>query len=128
MAAWSLPVLEIAPPKNPNVFRDVIPLLVRLDEAFGTRPLAKLLDVGSGTVSSWKSRRHAISPEYAKRVIDLHDVMVRAFQVYQPRPAMDWLVGNDPFLDHARPIDILVKQGAAPLIMALNAFEALGYA
>jgi uncharacterized protein (DUF2384 family) len=49
--------------------------------------------------------------------------MVRALQVYKPRTAMDWLVGNDPFLDHARPIDVLVKHGAAPLIVALDAFE-----
>lgn len=128
MAAWTLPLLEIAPPKNPSALTDVVPLLVRLDAAFGTRPLAKLLDVGSGTVSSWKSRRHSISPEYARRVTELHNVMVRALQVYRPRVAMDWLVGSEPFLDHARPIDVLVKHGAAPLIMALDAFEALGYA
>jgi hypothetical protein len=41
---------------------------------------------------------------------------------------MDWLVGSEPFLDDARPIDILVKDGAAPLIRALHAIEALAYA
>ena len=128
MAAWTLPVLEIEPPKNPTALSDVLPLLERLVAAFGTRPVAKLLDVGAGTVTNWKGHRHAISAEYAKRIIELHDVMVRALQVYKPRTAMDWLVGNDPFLDHARPIDVLVKHGAAPLIVALNAFESLGYA
>jgi uncharacterized protein (DUF2384 family) len=128
MAAWTLPVLEIEPPKNPGALSDVLPLLERLVAAFGTRPVAKLLDAGAGTVSNWKGHRHAISPEYAKRIIELHDVMVRALQVYKPRTAMDWLVGNDPFLDHARPIDVLVKHGAAPLIVALDAFESLGYA
>jgi uncharacterized protein (DUF2384 family) len=128
MAAWTLPVLEIEPPKNPALLSDVLPLLERLVGAFGTRPVAKLLDIGAGTITNWKRGRHTMSPEYAKRVIELHDVMVRALQVYQPQVAMDWLVGNDPFLDHARPIDVLVTRGAAPLIVALDAFEALGYA
>ena len=128
MAVWTVPVLEIEPPKNPAALADVLPLLERLDAAFGTRPLATLLDVGSGTVTNWKRRRHPVSPEYAKRVIELHDVMVRALQIHQPRIAMDWLVGHDLFLDDARPIDVLVKHGAAPLIGALDAFEALGYA
>lgn len=128
MAAWNLPVLDIEPPKNPTALSDVLPLLERLVEAFGARPIGKLLDVGAGTVTNWKNRRHTISTEYAKRVIELHDVMVRALQVYPSRVAMDWLVGNDSFLDNARPIDVLVVRGAAPLIVALDAFEALGYA
>jgi uncharacterized protein (DUF2384 family) len=128
MTIWALPVLEIAPPKNPHALSDVLPLLVRLDAAFGTRRIAKLLDVGSGTVANWKSGRHAISPEYARRVIELHDVLVRALQAFQPRTAMDWLVGNEPFLDGARPIDVLVTRGAAPLIEALASIEATGYA
>ena len=128
MATWSLPVLEIEPPKNPSALADVVPLLERLEAAFGTRSIAKLLDVGAGTVTNWKRRRHAISPEYAKRVIELHDVLVRALQVFQPRTAMDWLVGSEPFLDGARPIDVLVTRGAAPLITALAGIEATAYA
>jgi uncharacterized protein (DUF2384 family) len=128
MANWTLPVLDIDPPKNPGALADVVPLLERLVAAFGTRPLARLLDVEAGTVTNWTSRRRNISHDLAKRIMDLHDVLTRALQIYQPRTAMDWLVGNDPFLDYARPIDVLVKQGAAPLIVALEAFEALGYA
>ena len=128
MASWTLPVLEIDPPKNPQALADVVPLLERLESAFGTRPIAKLLDIGAGTVTNWKRRRHAISPEFAKRVIELHDVLVRALQVFPPQVAMDWLVGNEPFLNGARPIDVLVARGAAPLIHALAAVDATAYA
>jgi putative toxin-antitoxin system antitoxin component (TIGR02293 family) len=128
MATWSPLVLEIAPPKNPGALSDVLPLLERLDAAFGTSAVAKLLDVGSGTVTNWKKGRHTISPEYAQRVIELHDVLVRALQIFQPQIAMDWLVGAEPFLDGARPIDVLVSRGAAPLIDALAAIEATAYA
>ena len=54
--------------------------------------------------------------------------MVRALQVFPAKVAMDWLVGREPFLDNARSIDVLVTRGAAPLIRALEAFEALSYA
>jgi uncharacterized protein (DUF2384 family) len=128
MALWTLAVLAIDPPKNPSALADVIPLLERLKAAFGTRSVAKLLDVAPGTVSNWVAHRHPISGEYAKRVIDLHDVLVRALQVYQPKIAMDWLVGSEPFLNGARPVDVLVRRGAAPLIEALAAIEAGAYA
>jgi uncharacterized protein (DUF2384 family) len=64
----------------------------------------------------------------AKRVMDLHDVLTRALQVFQPRTAVEWLVGNEPFLDHARPIDVLVSRGSAPLIDALEGIDSAGYA
>jgi uncharacterized protein (DUF2384 family) len=128
MPAWTLPVLQIDPPKNPGALTDIVPLLDRLVSAFGTRPLARLLDIEPGRVTNWTSRRRNISHDMAKRIMDLHEVLTRALHVYKPRTAMDWLVGNDPFLDHARPIDVLVTLGAAPLILALEAFEALGYA
>ena len=39
-----------------------------------------------------------------------------------------WLVGNEPFLRRRRPIDVLVIEGAAPLIAALNPLEDRAYA
>jgi len=120
-------VLQIDPPKNPAALADVIPLLDRLVSAFGTRPLARLLDVEPGTVTNWSTRRRNLSEESAKRIMDLHDVMTRALQVFQPRTAMDWLVGNEPHLDHARPIDVLVSRGSAPLIEALRSIDSGGY-
>jgi len=128
MTTWTLAVLQIAPPKNPGALSDVVPLLERLVAAFGTRPVARLLDVQPGTVTNWASRRRNIGHEMAKRVMDLHDVLTRALQVFQPRSAVEWLVGNEPFLDHARPIDVLVSRGSAPLIDALEGIDSAGYA
>lgn len=128
MAAWTLPLLQIDPPKNPSALSDLHPLLDRLVAAFGTRPLARLLDVEAGTVTNWTNRRRNIGEDSARRILDLHDVLTRALQVFPPRTAMDWLVGREPFLDHARPIDVLVARGSAPLIEALRNIDAGGYA
>jgi uncharacterized protein (DUF2384 family) len=128
MGPWSLPLQEIKTPKNLARLSDVVPLLDRLESALGTRPLAKLLDASPTMVSNWKARRYAISSKYAKRVIELHDALVRALQVLDPDAVMEWLVGHEPFLNFARPIDVLVTRGASPLIDALAAIEATGYA
>jgi uncharacterized protein (DUF2384 family) len=128
MMSWSAALLDIDPPRHPEALADVLPLLERLDAAFGTRAVARLLGIGASTISNWKRGRHAISGEYAVRIMDLHDVMVRALNVYQPRVAMDWLVGHNAFLNGARPIDVLVARGSAPLVDALRAQEAGAYA
>ena len=128
MPAWTVPLLEIDPPKHPEALTDLVPLLERLVGAFGTRPLALLLGVKAGSVTNWTTRRRNLSPESRQRIMDLHDVLTRALQVFQPRTAVDWLVGNEPFLDHARPIDVLVARGSAPLIEALKNIESGGYA
>jgi len=61
-------------------------------------------------------------------VIDLDSVLSHSTRVFVPQAAMDWLVGNEPFFDGARPIDVLASQGASPLIAALAAIEATAYA
>jgi uncharacterized protein (DUF2384 family) len=128
MPSWNVPVLEINPPKHPEALTDLVPLLERLIAAFGTRPLALLLDVKAGSVSNWAARRRNLNVESRQRIMDLHDVLTRALHVFAPRTAVDWLVGNEPFLDHARPIDVLVARGSAPLIEALKNIDSGGYA
>ncbi|TAM61778.1 DUF2384 domain-containing protein [bacterium] len=126
--AWSLLLQYLEAPTNPGALSAVQPLLARLVEAYGIRPLARLLGVGPGTVANWNSGRRRMSAEMTKRVIDLHDILNRALQVFPPDTAARWLVSSEPFLDHHRPIDVLALRGAAPLIEALEAIDAGAYA
>jgi uncharacterized protein (DUF2384 family) len=126
--SWVVPVLAIDPPTNPNALADLVPLLARLVAAFETTHIAKLLDVDVEMLEPWLARRQRISYDIAKRVMALHEVMTRALQIHSARTTVDWLVGNDPFLNHARPLDVLVLRGSAPLIEALEAFDSGGYA
>lgn len=126
--SWTVTVDRIDPPRDPAVLADVHPLLDRLVRAFGPRPLARLLGVRPGSVANWTSGHREISAEMARRVIDLHDILNRALQVFQPSTAAQWLSGNEPFLDNKRPIDVLVLRGAAPLIEALDNIESGAYA
>jgi len=56
-----------------------------------------------------------------RRIIDLHDVLTRILRVYSREAAAIWLVGSEPLLGGARPIDVLVTEGAAPVIRTIDA-------
>jgi uncharacterized protein (DUF2384 family) len=115
--------------KNADALRDVFPLFIRLTNAFGSNAeVARLLDVDPAMVSRWRKGTAEISSDMKGRIIDLHDVFNRALQVFRPKHAMLWLVGSEPFFGGARPLDVLVRRGVTPLIEALAAIEADGYA
>lgn len=99
---------------------DIKPLLNRVVAALGTNASARLLDADRGQVSRWISGKEAIGSEMARRVIDLHDVLTRVLRVYGREAAALWLVGSEPLLGGARPIDVLGIEGAAPVIRAID--------
>lgn len=121
--SWTLTDPQRETIRKPKALSNVFPLLERLITAFGPNATARLLDVGLENITNWRTRRRTIDPVYARRIIDLHDIFNRALQTLQPSTVMTWLVGNEPLLNHRRPVDVLVMEGAAPLITALNAIE-----
>jgi uncharacterized protein (DUF2384 family) len=54
------------------------------------------------------------------RIVDLHDVLTRILRVYNREVAAMWLVGSEPLLGGARPIDVLAMEGAAPVIRTID--------
>lgn len=117
----------LAVPKDTRALADVRPLLARIVAAYGHNAVARLLDVDAAMVTRWR-RGGKISAAMSRRILDLHAVLVRALQVFAPDVATQWLVGHEPFLNEARPIDVLAVRGAGPLIEALDAIAAGAYA
>jgi len=64
----------------------------------------------------------------ARRIVDLHDVLTRILRVYSREAAAMWLVGSEPLLGGARPIDVLATEGAAPVIRTIDGIAAGAYA
>ncbi|HXB84369.1 MAG TPA: hypothetical protein VNU22_13545 [Candidatus Acidoferrum sp.] len=124
---WSPMIDPFVALKDSRALADVRPLLARLVAAYGHNPIARLLDVDAAMLTRWK-RGAKISPAMAHRILDLHAVLARALQIFAPQVATQWLVGHEPFLDEARPIDVLGVRGAAPLIEALDAIAGGAYA
>jgi hypothetical protein len=124
---WIPSIDSLAKLKNPQALADIHPLLLRLVEAYGHTPLSGLLDVDTEVLTRW-TRGTKIDPAMSHRILDLHTVLVRAFQLFPPTVVTHWLVGHEPFLNDERPIDVLAARGAGPLIEALDAIETGTYA
>jgi uncharacterized protein (DUF2384 family) len=107
---------------------DLVLLLGRTLEALGTNAAARLLDVDRAQVSRWKARTESISPEMGSRIVNLHDVLTRILRVLDREAAELWLVGSEPLLGGARPIDVLAIEGAAPVIRCIDGIAQGAYA
>ena len=89
---------------------DVRPLLARIVEALGTNAAGRLLGADRAQVSRWSSGTELVSAEMGRRIVDLHDVLTRILRVYHRDAAEMWLLGSEPRLGGARPIDGLALE------------------
>jgi uncharacterized protein (DUF2384 family) len=70
----------------------------------------------------------SIGEETGRRIIDLHNALTRIMRVYGRETAAMWLVGSEPLLGGARPIDVLVTEGAASVVRAIDGIGEGSYA
>ena len=111
-----------------DALADVQPLLARIIDALGTNAAARLLGADRAQVSRWRARSEPVGAEMGRRIVDLHDVLTRILRVYSREAAAMWLVGSEPLLGGARPIDVLAMEGAAPVVRTIDGIAAGAYA
>ncbi len=111
-----------------DTLADVRPLLARIIDALGTNAAARLLGADRAQVSRWRARAELVSAEMGGRIVDLHDVLTRILRAHNRDAAAMWLVGSEPLLGGARPIDVLAMEGAAPVIRAIDGIMQGAYA
>lgn len=111
-----------------DALADVGPLLTRVVEALGTNAAARVLGADRAQVSRWTAGSEAVSAEMGRRIVDLHDVLTRILRVFDRQAAALWLVGSEPLLGGARPIDVLALEGAAPVIRSIDGIAQGAYA
>jgi uncharacterized protein (DUF2384 family) len=126
--AWIPTAKAVVLRQSADALADVTPLLARVIEALGTNAAARLLGADRAQVSRWNAGIETIGSEMGRRIVDLHDVLTRILRVYGREAAALWLVGSEPLLGGARPIDVLVLEGAAPVIRAIDGIAEGAYA
>jgi uncharacterized protein (DUF2384 family) len=89
------------------------PLLHQIVDALGNNPAARLLGADPAQVSRWRTGTEPVGAEMGRRIVDLHYVLSRILRIYRREAAALWLVGSEPLLGGARPIDVLAMEGAA---------------
>ncbi|MDB5069006.1 MAG: hypothetical protein JWM87_117 [Candidatus Eremiobacteraeota bacterium] len=95
------------------------PLVELIVAAVGSDAIARLLGADRADVSCWTSGG-AISAEMGRRVLELHAVFARLLRLFARDVAARWLVGSEPLLGGARPIDVLALHGSAGVVRALD--------
>jgi uncharacterized protein (DUF2384 family) len=127
-ATWAPEIETLAPAARADVLVDVTPLLSRMVDAYSQATVAKLLGVDRSLIARWIRKSRDISAAMRSRILETHDVLTRVHQVFNPTLAARWLIGHEPLLGGARPIDVLGIRGAAPVIDALDAIASGGFA
>lgn len=97
------------------------PQIERVVAALGNNTVARLLGVSPSQPSRWRSGREHLSPDNRKRISDLDHVLDRLLLELYPEQAGMWLIGPNPHLGGARPIDVLEMRGASAVLPAIDA-------
>jgi len=125
---WEPAVGAIVLRPSADGLADVRPLLARVVDALGTNSSGRVLGADRAQVSRWMAGTEAISAEMGRRIVDLHDILTRILRIYDRDAAALWLVGSEPLLGGARPIDVLALEGAAPVVRAIDGITQGAYA
>ena len=99
-----------------------------IERVGGPTATARLIGVAKSQPSRWVTGQEAPSPRSRKRILDLDYVLSRLEDLYEPEVAARWLDSPNSFLDGARPVDVLLREGPAPVIEAVDATIAGSYA
>ena len=94
----------------------------------GPTATARLIGVATSQPSRWVRGQEAPSARSRKHVLDLDYVLSRLEELYEPSVAARWLESPNSFLDGASPMDVLLLEGPAPVIEAVDATIAGSYA
>lgn len=94
----------------------------RLVNALGNNAVAALLGVNKDRPGRWVSGQDAPNEENRAQLADLDALVGHLYSAFTPAQARLWLEGQEPYLA-ARPIDVYLIDGAAPVIEAIRAFK-----
>ncbi|KMO82533.1 MbcA/ParS/Xre antitoxin family protein [Mycolicibacterium chlorophenolicum] len=92
-----------------------------LSSVFSRAQLARWIGVSPSQTSRWASGQERPGPAAAPALIDLEHVYSRARLVWGGDTARVWLESPNVFLSGARPLDVLLTDGVAPVLEALDA-------
>jgi len=92
-----------------------------LTDVFSRAQLAKLIGVSPSQTSRWASGAERPGPAAAPALIDLEHIYSRARLVWGGESARIWMESSNVFLGGARPLDVLLTEGPARVLQALDA-------
>lgn len=101
----------------PRAARRILYILGKLED--GTE-LSHRLGMSRGFLSQVSFGHRELTPEGAKRLLEIDACLLRVMRIWEAKAATDWLRGSNDYLDGARPLDVLVQRGPAEVNEALE--------
>lgn len=102
---------------RPEVGADQVGTLI--DMVGGGAALSRLIGVTPQQVSRWRRGQNQPSPNSAKLLADLHEVVARGSLLWGDRVVlMDWLTGSNTYLGGATPSDF-IRSGRTPEVLVV---------
>lgn len=99
----------------------------RVVAVLGNNLTAEILGVSKSQPSLWRHGKVRVSEEVAAALLDLDYVVSRLRMTIHPDAIMDWLHGQNPFVN-GRPIDVMILRGPKAIDIAIDAEIAGAYA
>ena len=102
--------------------------VANLAELLGRIQTAKILGVHRAQPARWLRGEQAIDPANARKIFDL-DLVLRRLLISELHndEIGPWLTMAQPFLNGARPIDVLFLTGPERVIRAIDAIDEWAY-
>ncbi|MGI8575193.1 MAG: antitoxin Xre/MbcA/ParS toxin-binding domain-containing protein [Egibacteraceae bacterium] len=94
----------------------------------GATSVARMLRVARSQPGRWVRGTEQPSARSTRHLVDLDYVVSRLAQLYEPATATTWIASPNAFLNGARPIDVLLTEGPAEVIAAIDASVAGSFA
>lgn len=108
---------------------DQIGRLHRAVAAIGNAEVARVLGVATSQPSRWRSGKERIGFENLTRLLELDLVVSRLLLLFGDAEGIgSWLDGQNPFLNFARPRDVVRTRGPLALLPAIEGEEQGAYA
>lgn len=85
--------------------------------------IANVVDVSKATVSRWKSGRYRPQPAHELILSDLHYVVGRLAEYYEPDEIRSWLYARHPQLDDERAIDLIHERRTEEVLRILERLD-----
>jgi transcriptional regulator with XRE-family HTH domain len=99
-----------------------------LSHKFGNpASLARVMKVDRSAIGRWLKGSQTPTGENEEKLMALSYVLAKLARMYRPETAQKWLVANNPFLGHKRPLDFIGDGRMAEVDVALEAVLTGGY-
>ena len=126
---WQIPAERVVALKSTAVaVFDVHPKLDRLIAALGLSSAADVLGVDKSQLHRCSKGQEPLGADLQRRISDVEYLLDRALRVFHPDEVGPWLRAPEALLAGSIPLNVLVLEGPARVIGAIDARDAGAYA